>query len=192
MPPFEESVLYETVFADQIPNWLEGSWGMSVLSASNLPSIVSASPFEIDTMRWVVAEGAKDSSITIAPTMMLAIPKACAHPEEAAAFINWFMNDPEAIQITGDTRGIPANSKAREQLEKDGLISPQVSSMLEQALADGGSPENGPTLNAECAAVISDYSHKVGYGEMEPEEAGRKLYDDLVYTLEKLKKGNEE
>ncbi|MCI8800021.1 MAG: extracellular solute-binding protein [Lachnospiraceae bacterium] len=192
MPPFEESVLYETVFADQIPNWLEGSWGMTVLSASNLPSIVSASPFEIDTMRWVVKEGAKDSSITIAPTMMLAIPTACAHPEEAAAFINWFMNDPEAIQITGDTRGIPANSKAREQLEKDGLISPQVSSMLEQALADGGSPENGPTLNAECAAVISDYSHKVGYGEMEPEEAGQKLYEDLVYTLEKLKKGNAE
>ena len=64
--------------------------------------------------------------------------------------------------------------------------------MLEQALADGGSPENGPTLNAECAAVISDYSHKVGYGEMEPEEAGQKLYEDLVYTLEKLKKGNAE
>ena len=60
--------------------------------------------------------------------------------------------------------------------------------MLEQALADGGSPENGPTLNSECAAIISDYSHKVGYKELTPEEAGQKLYDDLVYTLEQLKK----
>lgn len=188
MPPFEESVLYETVFADQIPNWLEGSWGMTVLSASNLPSIVSASPFKIGTMRWVVADDAKDSSITIAPTMMLAIPTACKYPEEAAAFINWFMNDEEAIRITGDTRGIPANKDARAILEEDGLISPEVSSMLEQALADGGSPENGPTLNSECAAIISDYSHKVGYKELTPEEAGQKLYDDLVYTLEQLKK----
>lgn len=187
MPPFEESVLYETVFADQIPNWLEGTWGMTVLSASNLPSIVAASPFEIDTMRWVVADDAKNSAITIAPTMMLAIPTACAYPEEAAAFINWFMNDEEAIRITGDTRGIPANNAARAILEEEGLISPQVSSMLEQAMADGGSPENGPTLGAECAAIISDYSHKVGYGEMTPEEAGKQLYDDLVYTLEQLK-----
>lgn len=187
MPPFEESVLYEAVFADQIPNWLEGSWGMTVLSASNLPAIVAASPFEIDTMRWVVMDDAKDSAITIAPTMMLAIPTACAYPEEAAAFINWFVNDEEAIKITGDTRGIPANSHAREILEQEGLISSQVSSMLEQALTDGGSPENGPTLNAECAAVISDYSHKVGYGEMTPEEAGKQLYDDLTYTLEQLK-----
>ena len=53
---FEESVLYETVFADQIPGWLEGKWGMSVLSASNLPSIIAASPFEIGTMRWVVED----------------------------------------------------------------------------------------------------------------------------------------
>ena len=27
-----------------------------------------------------------------------------------------------------------------------------------------------------------------GYKELTPEEAGQKLYDDLVYTLEQLKK----
>lgn len=187
MPPLEESVLYETVFADQIPYWLEGKWGMTVYSASNLPAVVAASPFEVDTMRWVVADGAKDSAITISPTMMLAIPEAGEHKEEAAAFINWFMNDEEAIRITGDTRGIPANKQAQQMCQEAGLLSPQVSSILEQALAAGGSPENGPTLNSECATIISDYSHKVGYGEMSPEEAGQKLYDDLTYTLGELK-----
>lgn len=42
-------------------------------------------------------------------------------------------------------------------------------------------------MNSECATIISDYSHKVGYGEMSPEEAGQKLYDDLTYTLGELK-----
>ena len=41
-------------------------------------------------------------------------------------------------------------------LEKKGAISPQVSTMLAQALEAKTSPENGPTLNAEVAAVISD------------------------------------
>lgn len=188
MPSLEESVPYETVFADQIPNWLEGKWGMTVLSASNLPSIVAASPFEIDTMRWVVSDDAKNSAITIAPTMMLAIPSVVKEKDAAAAFINWFVNDKEAININGDTRGIPANKEARQILESQGKISKQVSSMLEQALEAGGTPENGNTLNSEIAAVISDYSHKVGYGELTPEEAGSKMYDDILYTLEQLKK----
>jgi oligogalacturonide transport system substrate-binding protein len=188
MPPFEESVPYETVFADQIPYWLNGQWGMTVLSASNLPSIIAVSPFEIGTMRWVVSDGAKNSGITIAPTMMLAIPTSTKYQDEAAAFINWFINDKEAININGDTRGIPANKEARKILEEQGKISKQVSSMLEQALAAGGTPENGNTLNSEIAAVISDYAHKVGYGELTPEEAGSKMYDDILYTLEQLKK----
>lgn len=187
MPPFEESVLYETVFADQIPGWLEGKWGMSVLSASNLPSIIAASPFEIGTMRWVVEDGAKDSAITVAPTMMLAIPENCENKEEAAAFINWFVNDPEAIAITGDTRGIPANSEARDMLEKKGAISPQVSTMLAQALEAKTSPENGPTLNAEVAAVISDYSHQVGYRQITPEQAGPAMYQDIEHVLEQMR-----
>jgi len=187
MPPFEESVPYETVFADQIPAWLEGRWGMCVLSASNLPSIVAASPFEIGTMAWV-AGNSLNSATTIAPTMMLGIPKASKYPDAAAAFINWFMNSPEAISITGDTRGIPANSKARDQIAEEGKISSQVSSMLNQALVQGGTPENGNTLNAEIGAIISDYSHKVGYKVLTPAEAGSHLYDDLVHILNQLSK----
>jgi oligogalacturonide transport system substrate-binding protein len=187
MPPFEESVPYETVFADQIPAWLEGRWGMTVLSASNLPSIIAASPFKIGVMAWV-AGNSKYSATTIAPTMMLGIPKASKHQDEAAAFINWFVNDSEAIFITKDTRGIPANQKAQKLLQDKGLISPQVSEMLSKALKQGGTPENGPTLNAEIASVISDYSHKVGYGVMSPQQAGKQLYSDLQRLLKQLSK----
>ena len=187
MPPFEETVLYENVFADQVPAWLEGKWGMTVLVNSNLPSVANASPFEVKTLRLFSTEGQKDSAITIAPTMMLGIPKASEHPREAAEFINWFVNDPEAIEITGDTRGVPANEDAQKTLEEKGLISPQVSEMLTSALEVTTSPENTPTLNAEVAEVISEYSHQVGYGQMSPEEAGSSLYADLTRLLGKIK-----
>lgn len=187
MPSFEQTVLYENVFADQVPAWLEGKWGMTVLVNSNLPSVVAASPFEVKTLRLFSSEGGKDSAITIAPTMMLGIPKACKHPEEAAKFINWFVNDPEAVEITGDTRGVPANEEAKESLAKKGLISEEVSAMLTQALEVTVSPENTPTLNAEVAEAISEYSHQVGYGQMMPEEAAKGLYEDLTRLLKKIK-----
>ena len=119
--------------------------------------------------------------------MMLAIPENCENKKEAAAFINWFVNDPEAIAITGDTRGIPANSEARDMLEKKGAISPQVSTMLAQALEAKTSPENGPTLNADVAAVISDYSHQVGYRQITPEQAGPAMYQDIEHVLEQMR-----
>lgn len=187
MPPYEEYAPYETVFADQIPAWLEGRYGMTVLSASNLPSIISASPFLIGTMAWV-AGNAENSATTIAPTMMLGIPKTSEHPEEAAKFINWFINDPEAQAITGDTRGIPSTTTGQAICEQNGLISPQVSSMLAQALEQGGTPENGLTLNAEIGAIISDYSHKVAYGLLTPADAGKQLYADINHALEQLSK----
>ena len=64
----------------------------------------------------------------------------------------------------------------------------QVSAMLDEALMKGGTPENGNTLNAEIGAIISDYSHRVGYGVLTPEEAGYQLYDDLNHILEQQKK----
>ena len=60
--------------------------------------------------------------------------------------------------------------------------------MLNQALAQGGTPENGNTLNAEIGAIISDYTHKVGYKVLTPEEAGSNLYDDLIHILNQLSK----
>jgi oligogalacturonide transport system substrate-binding protein len=187
MPPFEESVLFETVFADQIPAWHEGRWGMTVLSASNLPSIINATEFEIGTMAWVAGNG-EYSATTIAPTMLLAIPKASKYQEETADFINWFMNDPEAILLTKDTRGIPANDEARDIIGSKGLIAPQVSSMLAEALEAGGTPENGLTLNSRIGSIISEYSHKVGYKVLTPKQAGKQLYEDINYTLEQLEK----
>ena len=77
--------------------------------------------------------------------------------------------------------------KRQESLAKKGLISEEVSAMLTQALEVTVSPENTPTLNAEVAEAISEYSHQVGYGQMMPEEAAKGLYEDLTRLLKKIK-----
>ncbi len=188
LPPPEELILYEGTAPEQIPNWLDGRWGMSVLSASNLPSIISGtSGFEIGTMRWIVAEGATESNITVAPTQMLAVNANSPYQDEICEFINWFLNDDEAIMISKDTRGVPCNTRAVEMLEADGLILPQVSAMTNCALAFPGTTENGVTLNSELTNMMYEAIYRVAYGRQTPAEAAVQLMDDASLLLEDLK-----
>ena len=187
MPPFEESVLYETVFADQIPGWLEGKWGMTVLSASNLPSIIAASPFEIETKRWVVEDGAKDSAITVAPTMMLAIPENCENKEEAAAFINWFVNSEEANDIMMGERGTPASSAVREHMKSTGKLSPQQEEMFNylDITADicGETPAPDPIGMSEINEAFKNAAYSAFYGQVSAEEAAKAFREEANAIL---------
>ena len=58
VPPFAEGVLYETVYADQNPNWLNQDLGIFPTSSSLVPGIAKASDFELATMRYPVAKDA--------------------------------------------------------------------------------------------------------------------------------------
>jgi len=102
----------------------------------------------------------------------------------AADFINFFFNDEESIKILKDTRGVPANSKAKEILVQEGVIPEQVSNMVAQSLTGAGVAENGPSLNPEVIALIKDYVQQVGYLKLTPEKAA----DEFIKELEALAK----
>jgi oligogalacturonide transport system substrate-binding protein len=188
VPPFEEMVPYDSVYSNQVPNWLNGQWGMSALSASNLPPIIAASPFTIGTMRWMIMPGAKDSGIVIAPTQLLSVNNNSPNKMEAAKFINWFINDDRALAITKDTRGIPVNTHARKLLEDQGIVPKPVSSMLAQALTRPGSVENAVTLNPQLLDITRQYIYKVGLKRLTPKDAARQAMADYKTTLDTLKK----
>lgn len=171
VPPFNEGVLYENVYADQNPNWLNQNFGVFPTSSSLIPGIDNASNFDLATFRYPIMEAAEDSGILVTPSMFLTVYKESKHADAAADFINFMLNDPEAIAILKDTRGIPCNSKAKDQLVEAKVIPQQVSDMVSQALSGAGVAENGPSLNPEVIALIKDYVQQIGYGKMTPEQA---------------------
>ena len=97
------------------------------------------------------------------------------------------MNDPEAISVLKDTRGIPANETAKQQLVEEGVIDEKVSAMVQQALSGAGSAENGASLNTEVLALLKDYIQEVGYLQMTPEEAASEFYEELNALLETIR-----
>ena len=187
VPPFEEMVPYEGVFPDQVPNWLDGKWGLTILSASNLPPVIASSSFKLGTMRTMVHSDAKDSAITVAPSQVLSVYDESPHKLEAAKFINWLLTDEQALNITKATRGIPIYTPAQKLMEEQGVILPEVSSMIEQAVAQPGSAVNAVTLNTQLVDITRQYIYQVGYKKLTPEEAAQKLVADYTKVLDELK-----
>lgn len=187
VPPFNEGVLYENVYADQNPNWLNENFGIFPTSSSLIPGIENASNFDIYTMRYPIMEEAADPGILVTPSMFLTVYKNSKHADVAADFIDFMLNDPEAISILKDSRGIPCNSKASEQLVSEGVIAETVSAMVSQALTGAGVAENGPSLNPEVIALIKDYVQQVGYGIISPEEAASGFTRELEQLIETIR-----
>jgi multiple sugar transport system substrate-binding protein len=50
------------------------------------------------------------------PAMAYAVSSQTEHPEAAATFVNFMLNDPAAIDVIGSDRGLPANLEERERI----------------------------------------------------------------------------
>ena len=119
--------------------------------------------------------------------MFITIYEHSKYQDVAADFIDFFFNDEEAIMILKDTRGVPANEKAKEMLVREGIVPKQVSDMVSQSLTGAGIAENGPSLNPEVIALIKDYIQQVGYLKLTPEQAADEFMKELEALAASLK-----
>lgn len=58
-----------------------------------------------------------ESQNYIKPSMFFSIPTQCEHPEEAAKFINYFVNDLAANEVLFAERGVPVSTAVAEHLQ---------------------------------------------------------------------------
>jgi oligogalacturonide transport system substrate-binding protein len=104
----------EAAINAQNPRWIEGhyagvsEWCSSIngwinnLAADNPEGLIEVRPhFTMD--------GALLSGFMARPSMVFGISRNSAHPDVAAAFLNFFFTDPRAVAIQGTDRGVPAN-----------------------------------------------------------------------------------
>ncbi len=187
MPPLEETVPFEKVYADQTPNWLNQVYAICAPSSSILPRIKAASKFELGVARYPVMKNAKNPGLITAPTMMISVNAASPNRAEAIKLVDWMLNDRDAILTLKDTRGLPAVKKAREILAQEKLMDPLIVKMVESALPFSGGPEGALSQNAEVVSIIEDYVQKVGYRKLAPEQAADAFIKDLRDKAAELK-----
>jgi multiple sugar transport system substrate-binding protein len=111
------------------------------------------------------------------PSMFFGVSANSRYPEEAKAFIDWFIHDPEAGAILKTVRGLPVNSeiaasieKYMSDIDKDGL------SMFYATLKNGQAYSPGP--NGWINYVDRDWPlvrDQLSFGRITPEEALEQL-----------------
>ena len=158
-------------------------WGSSVgkYEAVLPEGTLQAGPF--------LSDGSGNSSgWMIKPSMLYAVSKHTDYPDEAAAFVDFLLNNGDCAEILGTTRGIPASRYAEERLEQKGLLR-------------GPAQESNELLEALDTVTVSPYSElarvkeycntaleNISYGTQDTDSAAEELYDLISRYLEKIRK----
>jgi multiple sugar transport system substrate-binding protein len=99
------------------------------------------------------------------PAMMFSISQRSEHKEAAAKLINFLINDPEAGEILGMSRGLPANAQVREKVGATLTGPPLVGFQYEQKV--GPSLEPAPPPPPKGAGTVK--------------ATFQRIYDDVIF-----------
>ncbi|MFD3259404.1 ABC transporter substrate-binding protein [Paenibacillus lentus] len=120
---------------------------------------------------------AEEAGGWLKPSMFLSLSPNSKHKEEAAKFIDWFINDPEAGAVLGTARGVPANATIAASLipnlpegEKVGM------KLIDATTPDGQTFTTGPEgwvnfIDKDFPLVRDELS----FGRTTPEKAYESL-----------------
>lgn len=126
-----------------------------------------------------------NKALWIKPGMFFSVAQTSENPEEAAKFINWFVNSEEANDLIMGDRGVPVSSAIREYLapnlsEKQKEMFDYVTLALQHALTP---PPPDPQGISEVNKAFVDTINQVLYGVLTPEDAAaefRETANDIL------------
>ncbi|MFG1698538.1 ABC transporter substrate-binding protein [Nonomuraea sp. NPDC049309] len=157
-----------------------GMWWSNQLGAAT-----KASGQELELLRMPKLEGAPTGGMFLQPAMFYAASSKSEHPEEAAKFIDFMINDPEAGEIILSDRGLPASSKVLAAV-KDKLpeADQKTLAFLDEAKGELTDPPAAPPKGASAMEdILTRYSEEVMFGRMTPDDAAQKFITEANASI---------
>jgi len=131
------------------------------------------------------ADGTK--GLWVKPGMFFSIAENSKVQQEAAEFINWFINSKEANEIIKAERGTPVSSVVRDSLKTSGILSAKQIEMFEyvdNAIAHcAEAPAPDPIGISEVNEAFKNAVYSVLYDQSKVEDAAasfRKTADEIL------------
>ncbi|MCL2068751.1 MAG: extracellular solute-binding protein, partial [Oscillospiraceae bacterium] len=127
---------------------------------------------------------ASRNALVIQVSQYLSVNVASQYPEAAAAFINFFVTDPEAGAILGTDRGIPSSPVVRDSVAP--LAGPIERMLYEYlSIAAPRTVPQGPNLpnDREFVDSLRLIGESVGFGVMTRQEAAEDIYDLIQFLI---------
>lgn len=132
-----------------------------------------------DTLKLVTPPTSDDAEgsngLWLKPGMFYSIADTSEVKQEAAEFLNWFINSEEANDIMLGERGVPVSSTVREHMVSSGELSEAQIDMFnyvdEASKVCGETPAPDPVGISEVNAAFAEAASQVFYDLMSPEDA---------------------
>jgi len=119
------------------------------------------------------------------PSMFFSVGGSSKLKEDAAKFLSFFVNDPEASAILGVERGIPCSAAVREALaptlDEQSQIALNFVANLGPLL--GALPPSPPAAAGEVATAQLTKSQEVAFGQQSPADAGPAFFTEATEIL---------
>lgn len=108
--------------------------------AAQFPSFDSVKP---ETYALVKAPKGTEAGGYLKPSMFWSVSESSKQKEEAKKFIDFFINDPEAAEILGVSRGLPVSSKILDSMSSGFTASDKAQLQMVNDTAPDAQPFNG-------------------------------------------------
>ncbi|MFC5834077.1 extracellular solute-binding protein [Nonomuraea insulae] len=157
-----------------------GMWWSNQLGAA-----AKASGQSLDLLRMPKIKGATTGGMFLQPAMFYSASSKSEHAAEAAKFIDYMINDPEAGAIILSDRGLPASSKVLAAV-KDKLpeTDQKTLAFLDEAKGELTDPPPAPPKGASAMEdILTRYSEEVMFGRMTPDDAAQKFITEANASI---------
>ena len=131
-------------------------------------------------------EHTKEAALFLRPSMFFSIPKSSKQKQEAAKFIDFFVNNVEANKLIKGDRGVPVSSKVVKGIKPElAEAETKIFDYVEKAsknISKADPPD--PLGSAEVMNVLKDISEQILFKKITPEDGARSFREQAEKILE--------
>lgn len=154
-------------------------------TTSELNGVRALTPARIQPLPMPDQAGGSKKANFIRPNLFMSAWEGTSQPEEAAKFLDFWINDPEAVEVIGNSRGVPPNPASAEIVEEtppEGLRSP--SDYLD-LIAEIGDPMDRltPRSGREVYQLLGRTAEEIRFGQTNVPDAVESFWSQAESIL---------
>lgn len=159
----------------------DNSGAMASFWTNQLGTMEETSGRDLELLRFPGESDEAQAGTFFKPAMFYSVSAGTEHPEEAAMFVDFLLNDKKAAELILADRGLPANTRLREQLldelpEAD-AESAEFLSEIEGDVA--GSVPPPPIGAGDVVDITKRVNEDLMFGEIDSEEAAKRWKSEV-------------
>ncbi|MFW5987898.1 MAG: ABC transporter substrate-binding protein [bacterium] len=164
---------------------IKGESAMSSMWSNQVVSANSAADKSFNLALMPNAEDQEQKGMFVKPSMSFTVSKNSKHPEAAAKFINFFVNNLEANKVLNVDRGVPVSSEIRDQMSSElNDENKEQFEYIEQAQEHSSSIYEPPPKNhTEVRDMLTESVLRILHDQVSVEEAAKNFRNQAENLL---------